>query len=231
MAQSGDLELASKTESVQDESEVPPCKLCKYIRTTNTEDLPLGVVQDCINCWLLLDAIESWNETVNLQLVKCFNYLDISSSKIWDRSCIELQTVDPPLGVICLRVSPDASRASELNSHNQTDLTYAMGFDVIPYPKLFEKRSKHALSLEWNIFGLMRYVSHIHHHLRLIAETIEVSFKTISEIGNESRLQLQMSIVMPISRSRQLDPKTVEKDASGRHPPVPLRGRFERYQA
>lgn len=106
-----------------------------------------------------------------------------------------------------------------------------MGFDVIPYPKLFEKRSKYALSLEWNIFGLMHYVSYIHHHLQLIAETIEVSFKTISEIGNELRLQLQISIAMPISRSRQLDPKTVEKDASGRLPPVPLRGRFERHQA
>jgi hypothetical protein len=105
-----------------------------------------------------------------------------------------------------------------------------MGFDLIPYPKPFEKRSKYALSLEWNIFGLMHYVSYIHHHLQLIAETIEVSFKTISEIGNESRLQLQISIVMPISRSRQLHPIIVEKDASETFPPVPFPGRFGRRQ-
>lgn len=123
MAQSGDLELASKPESVQDESEVPPCKFCKYTRTTNIEDLPLGVAQDCINCRLLLDAIESWNETENLQLVKYFSYPDISSSKMWNRSCIELRTVDPPLGVICLRVSPDASRLF-LTVRNCTHLTF-----------------------------------------------------------------------------------------------------------
>jgi hypothetical protein len=110
MAPSGDLELALKTECVQDKSEAPPCKFCKYTRTTNIEELPLGVAQDCINCWLLLDAIESWNETENLQLLKYFSYPDIDSSKIWDRSCIELRTVDAPSGVICLRVSPDASR-------------------------------------------------------------------------------------------------------------------------
>ena len=152
-------------------------------------------------------------------------------SKLQSKPCFCEKTSTAQISYTSAWATVGELRASELNSHNQTDLTYAMGFDVIPYPKLFEKRSKYALSLEWNIFGLMHYVSYIHHHLQLIAETIEVSFKTISEIGNELRLQLQISIAMPISRSRQLDPKTVEKDASGRLPPVPLRGRFERHQA
>lgn len=110
MVPSGDLELASKTESVQDESEVPPCKFCRYTHHTNLEKLPLGVAQGCINCRLLLDAIESWNETENLQLQKYFSYPDFDRFKGWSQSWLELLTKEAYPRAIYLRVSPDASR-------------------------------------------------------------------------------------------------------------------------
>lgn len=112
MEPSGDLELPLRTKCVQDESEVPPCKFCKDTHAaniTNMEDLPLGVAQGCINCRLLLDAIESWNETENLQLYKYFRYPDFDSSKTWYRPWLELQTKEVYSRVVQLRVSPHAS--------------------------------------------------------------------------------------------------------------------------
>jgi hypothetical protein len=112
MALSGDLELTLGTECVQDESEVPGCRFCSDPYETNIEELPHGVAQDCSNCRLLLDAIETWNETENLELHKFFVYPDIHSSKTWLRSDIQLRTEETHRSPddIFLRVSPDAGK-------------------------------------------------------------------------------------------------------------------------
>lgn len=111
MAPSGDLELALKPECVQDESDVPPCEYCSNIHSTNIEELPLGIAQNCSNCRLLLDAIETWNETEDLQLYKHFRRPVIDSSKTWYQTYIELRTEESRPRYIDLRVSPDASRS------------------------------------------------------------------------------------------------------------------------
>jgi hypothetical protein len=114
MATSGDLELSLRTECAQDESEVPHCEFCSDIHMTNIEELPLGIAQDCSNCRLLLDAIETWNETENLQLHRYFHYPGVDSPETWYQSWIELETEEFPRKHISLRVSPDASTLSPI---------------------------------------------------------------------------------------------------------------------
>lgn len=109
MAPSGDLELALKPECVQDESDVPPCEYCSNIRVTNIEELPLGVAENCSNCRLLLDAIETWNETENLQLYKHFSHPGNGDSFKWFDPWITLQPMGLDQRWIFLRVSPNAS--------------------------------------------------------------------------------------------------------------------------
>ena len=122
MALLGDLELTLGAESVQDESEMPPCEFCSKIYGINIEELPLGIAQDCNSCRLLLDAIETWNETENLKLHKYFSYPNTDGSKTLLGSCIKLRTKEAHPRDIRLRVSPNASRFFDCFSQCTTRL-------------------------------------------------------------------------------------------------------------
>lgn len=109
MALLGDLEVALGTECVQDESDVSPCEFCHKINLI-VEELPFGVAQDCSNCRLLLDAIETWNETENWQLSKHFGRPEADNFDAWYQSCIQLHTEETHPKYFYLKVFSDTSK-------------------------------------------------------------------------------------------------------------------------